>query len=162
MINKFIKIPNTKCHECGIPYYIKPSCLLRTKYCSSVCRIKNFAIGRKPGFKLNDTQILRLKIMAASRVGDKSPNWKGGNSRGYKTGYYSKEYKQWRSDVFLRDNYTCQICGITGNKTYLTAHHIKSFAHYPELRFSLDNGMTLCEPCHSRTDNYKGRNMNKK
>lgn len=90
--------------------------------------------------------------------GENNPNWKGGTSRIYKTGYYSSEYKQWRRDVFSRDNYTCQDCGETG---YVTAHHIKSFAHYPDLRFDINNGKTLCQSCHSKTDNYKGRNKNK-
>jgi hypothetical protein len=26
----------------------------------------------------------------------------------------------------------------------------------------INNGITLCEDCHSKTDNYKGRNKNKK
>lgn len=86
--------------------------------------------------------------------GEKHPMWKGGVSKNYKTGYYSLEYKQWRKSVFERDNYTCQDCGITN--VYLTAHHIKSFTHYPELRFELSNGQTLCEECHKQTDNYKG------
>jgi len=90
--------------------------------------------------------------------GTENPNWKGGTSRNYKTGYYSREYIIWRIAVFTRDNYTCQKCGANGNKKYLTAHHIKSFAHYPELRFEVDNGETLCEDCHKETDNYKGRN----
>lgn len=84
-------------------------------------------------------------------------NWKGGISRGYKTGYYSEEYRNWRTMVFLRDHHTCQGCGISGDKAYLTAHHIKSFAHYPELRFDISNGQTLCELCHSKTDNFRGR-----
>lgn len=92
-------------------------------------------------------------------VGEKHPRWKGGNSYGHKTGYYSSEYKKWRMMVFERDNFTCQCCKKVGG--YLTAHHIKSFAHYPELRFFLDNGITLCEPCHSLTDNYKGRAKNR-
>jgi 5-methylcytosine-specific restriction endonuclease McrA len=82
-------------------------------------------------------------------------NWKGGISRTYKIGYYSTEYKEWRKKVFERDDYTCQDCGI--KNTYLTAHHIKSFTYYPELRFDLDNGKALCEDCHKRTDNYKGK-----
>lgn len=80
--------------------------------------------------------------------------WKGGTSRGYKTGYYSAEYKNWRKAVFERDDYVCRECGLAG---YITAHHIKSFAYYPELRYKLFNGLTLCETCHSKTDNYKGR-----
>jgi len=85
--------------------------------------------------------------------------WKGGISRGCKTGYYSKEYKDWRVSVFQRDEFTCVECGKMG---YITAHHIKSFAHFPELRYEISNGKTLCELCHYKTDNYKGRNKGKK
>lgn len=95
------------------------------------------------------------------RKGAKAPNWKGGVSRAYKTGYNSIEYKSWRKSVFERDAYTCQHCDVKGSSSYLTAHHIKSFAHYPELRFELSNGLTLCESCHSKTDNYKGRTNRK-
>jgi hypothetical protein len=87
--------------------------------------------------------------------GEKNVNWKGGRSRGYKTGYYSSEYKKWRLSVFERDMWRCQVCGQVGG--YLTAHHIKSFAFYPELRLDPNNGITLCEECHKMTDNYKGR-----
>ncbi len=68
----------------------------------------------------------------------------------------SSEYRQWRSDVFQRDNWTCQTCRIRGNT--LVAHHIKSWAKFPELRYEIFNGITLCENCHKLTDNYKGNN----
>ncbi len=62
---------------------------------------------------------------------------------------FSLEYKRWRFDVFARDRFTCQDCGDNkgGN---LNAHHKKSFADFPELRFSLDNGISLCETCHEK------------
>lgn len=71
----------------------------------------------------------------------------------------SLEYKLWRKAVFKRDNYTCIWCGIKGSepKGFLNADHIKPFSLYPELRFELSNGRTLCVPCHKKTDTYKGK-----
>lgn len=61
----------------------------------------------------------------------------------------SPEYKAWRDAVYRRDRYTCQSCGDArgGN---LQAHHIKSFAAHPELRFDVANGVTMCQDCHER------------
>ena len=112
------------------------------------------------GYMLGDKNIMKNEEIVSRFKGDNNPNWKGGNSKGYKTGYYSTEYKIWRKTVFERDDYQCKKCNAKG--VYLTAHHIKSFAHYPELRFEINNGLTLCEKCHSETDNYKGRNKSKK
>ena len=58
----------------------------------------------------------------------------------------SKEYYQWRKAVYERDHYTCQNCGKVGGK--LNAHHIKPFKRFPELRFDVNNGITLCFECH--------------
>jgi hypothetical protein len=91
--------------------------------------------------------------------GEKNGFWNGGTSKEYKEGYYSTEYKRWRMAVFERDHYTCQVCRKVGG--YLTAHHVKSWANHPQLRFTVSNGITLCEPCHSLTDNYRGRNRGK-
>lgn len=44
--------------------------------------------------------------------------------------------------------HACQECG--ENSKYLHAHHIKEFAQYPELRFEVANGLTLCRGCHFR------------
>jgi hypothetical protein len=78
--------------------------------------------------------------------GEKNYGWKGGITPiGHKI-RNSLKYNQWRKAVFERDNYTCLVCGKVGGE--LNAHHIKSFKHYPELRFEVDNGITMCIKCH--------------
>jgi len=91
--------------------------------------------------------------------GKKHWNWQGGKTPRFHHSTSSPQYKKWRSDVFTRDNWTCQTCGIKGCETggYLVAHHIKSWAKYPELRFDVNNGITLCLECHKLTDNYKNK-----
>ncbi len=115
---------------------------------------KNIGLSRRGIHYSEETR----KKMSIAHRGEKAYNWKGGSEH-YKTGYHSLEYRQWRMKVFKRDNFTCQICEKVG--VYLTAHHIKSFAKFPELRFDIDNGITLCDSCHKLTDNYKGKNKGK-
>ena len=62
----------------------------------------------------------------------------------------SKQYKKWRESIFKRDNYECQNCQ---SKKRLHPHHIKSFAHFPILRFKTQNGTTLCYKCHGKIHN---------
>lgn len=54
---------------------------------------------------------------------------------------------EWRINVFKRDNYTCQHCNFNND---LHAHHIKSFADYPDNRYDINNGLTLCVECHGK------------
>jgi predicted phage replisome organizer len=60
----------------------------------------------------------------------------------------TKEYKKWRQSVFIRDDFTCQICGERGG--HLEAHHKKAWAYYPSERYDIDNGITLCKICHKK------------
>ena len=97
----------------------------------------------------------KLRISHTGKLGKQASNWRGGMSRAYQTGYYSPEYKQWRRDVFIRDEFTCQRCGI--KHIYITAHHIKPWSKFPEFRFAVGNGITLCEDCHCAVDEYRAR-----
>jgi 5-methylcytosine-specific restriction endonuclease McrA len=85
-------------------------------------------------------------------TGEKHPNWQGGKTLARTIIRHSFENRQWRKAVFERDGYPCQFCGERGKK--LNADHIKPFALYPELRFELSNGRTLCVECHKKTPTY--------
>jgi len=74
---------------------------------------------------------------------------------------YSPEAELWRKAVFARDDYTCQMCGVRNRKgngytVRLEADHIKPFAYFPDIRYDVSNGRTLCRPCHDTTKmNYR-------
>ena len=59
----------------------------------------------------------------------------------------SREFKEWRTAIFERDNYACVRC-LEYSDGHLNAHHILSFALFPEERFEISNGATVCEECH--------------
>lgn len=109
------------------------------KYCSRDCYNKYHEVWNK-GKEWHEMR------------GENSPHWKGGKSPARTLEMGRLEYKLWRIAVYTRDNYTCKICGIKGGR--LNADHIKPWAIYPELRYAIDNGRTLCVSCHKQTDTF--------
>lgn len=107
------------------------------------------------GKKFTDEHIKNIRLSHLKLSGNKSHLWRGGITPINIKIRMSLEYKLWRKSVFERDKYTCIWCGQIGGK--LNADHIKPFALFPELRFAIDNGRTLCEDCHRKTSTFKGR-----
>lgn len=104
--------------------------------------------------KKRDRKVVE-KIVLAKRGkyrGEDSPHWKGGMGTERHKLMMQWEYVVWRTAVFVRDDYTCQICNERGGK--LQADHIKPWALYPELRYAIDNGRTLCISCHRQTETW--------
>lgn len=100
------------------------------------------------GRKLSDQH---RRSLSEKFKGENGNNWKGGITPLNKKLRDSVEYKLWREAVLKRDRNECIWCG---DKENLQADHIKQFAYYPELRFAIDNGRTLCKSCHMTTDTW--------
>ncbi len=132
------------CQVCSIEFWRKPSEIAKNenKYCSRECYQKS---------QIGKPKSEAYKTFCKSRVGDRSPTWKGGLTPKNLKIRNSKEMSEWRSLVFRRDLFTCQDCmGKCGNgkNVVLHAHHIKGFSEFPGLRFEITNGITLCKECH--------------
>jgi len=140
---------------------IKRICLI----CHKEFHIRSCVI-KKGGGKFCSTKCFGIWVSMNKR-GKNSYLWKGGITPIIKQIRNSNKYKQWRQDIFIRDDFTCQKCGQVGGE--LEAHHIKSFSkliqevkkYLPLLSlyegamiytplWNLKNGITLCKKCHRR------------
>lgn len=139
----------SKCRDCG------KQLLAYSKTWCRTCCFKNPQT--RENMRLahigNKLSIETRKKMSEISRGNKSHFWKGGVTPINQIIRTSIEYKLWREAVFKRDNYTC-VWGGKEHGSKLNADHIKSFAYFSELRFDINNGRTLCEDCHKKTDNF--------
>lgn len=112
----------------------------------------------------DETKRLYSLKRRGTRLGYKHPNWKGGITKINHAIRQMFEYRQWRSDVFTRDNFTCLWCNKRG--IYLEADHfpkmfieiineykIKTLEHAKNCQelWNINNGRTLCKHCHNKT-----------
>ena|SRR3990167_5812111 len=126
---------------------------------------KNF----KPSYGMRGKlhSIETRKKMSDKKKGEKNNFWKGGISPLVKRIRMCFLSRQWRSDVFTRDDFTCQICNIRGRQLEAD-HYPKRFANlfresgiktieealkYEEF-WNINNGRTLCVQCHKKTETY--------
>lgn len=93
--------------------------------------------------------------------GKNNRNWKGGITPLTKQIRFCFKYRQWRSDIFTRDDFTCVLCGKRG--IWIEAdHYPKMFSeifHENKIQnlqqaleceefWNINNGRTLCRGCH--------------
>lgn len=142
------------------------------KFCSRPCSNKGTAIRNRTVPPSAET-LKKLRILAIQRFtgrrlsererrerserykGARSHFWKGGVCKPNQLARQDYRYANWRKAVYDRDDYTCQICKKRGGK--LNADHIQPWAQFPELRFELSNGRTLCLSCHRKTPTWGRR-----
>lgn len=105
---------------------------------------------------------MKLEKYRKMVTGENSVRWKPDkDSESRERDRSCLEYRFWRNKVFQRDHYRCRCCGGRGDgKHGLEAHHIANYSSNPEIRFSLENGITLCYYCHKRFHSTYGKKNN--
>lgn len=82
------------------------------------------------------------------QAGANNPDWRSDLTAEQREGRRDTFLQaRWRDEVYRRDAFACQCCGDDrgGN---LHAHHIEPHAHNKAARWNIENGITLCAPCH--------------
>lgn len=143
-----------KCLICGRLYERPVSIAVKSKTCSDRCRYKYQSLIAKPQPMTDE---LKLKISKTKREnrsskGNKNPNWRGGKTKELNKGRATWQFYDWRKKVFERDKYKCRICGKTGK---IEAHHLLNWINYKELRYDVNNGITVCKLHHKKLENHE-------
>lgn len=149
------EVPQCICEVCGKVF--KGNKYNANKYCSRQCYLKAHSIKNKKRIcpscgkefiaKASEDKYCSWECYNKDRhmpKGEDHWNWQGGVSKenDHRDSY---DYKEWRKSVYQRDGYRCVNCG---SKEKLNAHHILSWRDFPEKRYDIQNGITLCEKCH--------------
>ncbi len=125
----------------------------------------------RKGMKMPDEWIQKRREIK----GEMASNWKGGITPLVRQIRGCFKYRQWRSDIFTRDDYTCVVCGLRG--VYLEAdHYPKTFSqifqeskvktleeaeNYEEF-WNINNGRTVCKKHNPRGSRMKAKLVNQK
>lgn len=143
-----------KCIKCGKEFQIHSRGRIKTaKFCSIECGKGHniFYEGFTPWNKGKPHM-----------CGNKHPNWKGGVDIEHTRIKQTAEYKEWRDAVYRKWYWTCQDCNKHCDNKAIVAHHLKSFAEYPKLRFRVSNGVVLCRGCHQLRHKTRRKNYYEK
>lgn len=185
---RFASLSLVECDDCKQTRLVRLDDVKRgkgLKYCRSCCRKGDRNHMNKHPIKLM-SDITRMKISKATSgtnnpffgrhhtekskellrkkrigifIGEKSPRWNPNLTQEERAGRrYCFKLREWRSSVFERDGYKCQITSKVGGK--LEAHHIYNWSDFPEKRFDIGNGITLSKEIHSLFHKIFGRSMN--
>lgn len=118
--------------------------------------------GWTQGYKHTEESLDRMRKPRPWQAGELNHSWKGGIADWRKLLRGTIQYGKWRRQVFVRDGFRCQICGVTGGK--IVAHHIDFLSKLLEKYqiaciedaitcdelWNIENGVTLCVACHKK------------
>jgi hypothetical protein len=114
------------CEECGFEFIVNPARKNRARFCDRVCKGRFFRGEKSCHYKHNREELV-------------TSNREDGSYR----------YREWSLSIKKRDCWTCRINN-SDCRGRLESHHILSWKNYPELRYDINNGITLCLAHHPR------------
>ncbi|MDA8803294.1 HNH endonuclease [Amylibacter sp.] len=161
------------CPSCGVKFYVSPPRLRQSDkhYCTQECKHKgsllehieksclycDAALSRRKGETAgNYRKRTYCNVICSTKayppptlIGEDNPRWKGDDARRKQS---RVGQSKWTKEVKDRDKHICQHCG--ASDVPIVAHHILSFEDFPEHRTDLENGITLCNPCHYKEHDW--------
>lgn len=149
--------PNRKgedrnCLLCGKVFYAPQWAIKRGegKYCSRSCSLSAPV-----------TEAHR-KHLSESHKGSRCATWRGGVTKQYAKRFANYKWKALKSEIYKRDNYTCQSCLKRLPSRQLGCHHLipyrycngneEAFLYWNITVNSPANLVTLCLSCHAKED----------
>lgn len=126
------------CRICSPRNRVRSRCVI----CGSEMSLRRSEVGKKSTCSPDCASAYK----SARQIGEKSHLWKGGRTEKNRRIRNSRQATAWRSAVMQRDNFTCSVCGARGGK--LSVDHVLPWSTFPELRFDVRNGQTVCRTCH--------------
>jgi len=140
----------------------------------SIEKMKSKLKGRPSHWKgKKNPNLIGINNPNYGKFGKDHPRWTGNKKHSFhKSIRETFKYRQWRSDVFTRDDFTCVLCGVRGTPLQVD-HYPKSFIKIIEEYkiktldesinceelWNLNNGRTICESCHKKTDTWGRRKV---
>lgn len=161
------------CLVCGKQFQVYPYDFQKRKYCSRECKVviergeraTNWRGGLQQKFCLmcgkefwvaphlvSSSKYCSLRCLWKSFEGEGSSSWQGGISKLPYGFEFSKELKK---GIRERDNYRCQLCGISQEECYhpLAVHHVD----YNKKNNAKTNLISLCHSCNSKVNANRNR-----
>lgn len=163
------------CKGCNQPFRVTPSMLRQGRKCCSVaCKQKyvwsqesyrlKMSEAHKGKIPINIKWLVensrteahkeRVRQSIPKRSGKNHPRWIEDRNLIKKSERHTGEGSsiallRWTKGIKDRDNWNCQISN-EDCKGKMESHHILNWIDYPELRYELSNGITLCHSHHPR------------
>ena len=151
MVGKTLRVKNLlgerhgkPCLICKKLFFFRESRKNDAKFCSHKCYSKSLEGKIAPNKGIKRPECSR----------ENHPRWVVDRNKLQKYGDDNKDrrssiYRNWRMNVWIRDNFKCRIANQDCDGR-IEAHHVLGWTKFVELRYEVNNGITLCHAHHPR------------